>query len=132
MSARAARLSDSVRPRILLVDDEPRVLSALRRGLRREPIEIESAESGEEALKLLGARDFALVISDQKMPGMSGVEFLTKVRREWPSTERVLLSGWSSEIPAHEVGAAGLFAMLPKPWDDAEIRGTIRRAVGLA
>ena len=125
-------MSDPIRPRILLVDDEPRVLSALRRGLRREPLEIESAASGEEALELLGARRFALVISDQKMPGMSGVDLLARVRRDWPSTQRVLLSGWSSEIPEHEVGAAGLFAILPKPWDDAEIRDTIRRAVGLS
>ncbi len=125
-------MSDSCRPRILLVDDEPRVLSALRRGLRREPVEIESAGSGEEALELLGKGHFALVISDQKMPGMSGVELLAKVRRDWPSTARVLLSGWSSEIPEDEVGAAGLFATLPKPWDDTEIRDTIRRAAGLA
>lgn len=125
-------MSEPARPRILLVDDEPRVLSALRRGLRRERVEIESAGSAEEALGLLAAGEFALVISDHKMPGMSGVEFLAKVRREWPSTERVLLSGWSFEIPAEELGAAGLFAMLPKPWDDSEIRDTIRRAVGLA
>ena len=124
-------MSKPVRPRILLVDDEPSVLSALRRGLRREPVDIESAGSGEEALELLAAGEFALVISDQKMPGMSGVELLARVRRDWPSTERVLLSGWSSEIPAEEIGAAGLFAMLPKPWDDSEIRDTIRRAVGL-
>lgn len=120
------------RPRILLVDDEPSVLSALRRGLRREAIEVECASSAEAALEMLGCGKFVLVISDQKMPGMSGVELLTRVRRDWPSTQRILLSGWSSEISEREMEAAGLFASLPKPWGDAEIKDTIRRAVGLA
>lgn len=113
------------------MDDEPRVLSALRRGLRREPVEIETAGDGEQALELLEAQSFALVISDQKMPGMSGIELLTEIHQKWPATRRVLLSGWSTEIPADQIAAAGLIATLPKPWDDAEMRDTIRRAVGL-
>jgi CheY-like chemotaxis protein len=124
-------VGEASRPSILLVDDEPRVLSALQRGLRREAVEVETAGSAEEALALLESRSFALVISDHKMPGMTGVELLTRVRRAWPATERILLSGWSSEIEPEEIDGAGLFALLSKPWDDAEMRDAIRRAVGL-
>jgi len=119
-------------PRVLIVDDDARVLSALRRTLRREPFDVETANGAREALQRLEADRFELVISDQKMPGTTGVEFLKNVRSRWPDTKRILLSGWTSEIPATDLDAAGLHCVLAKPWDDAELRGSIRSAVGLA
>ncbi len=118
-------------PVVLLVDDDPRVLSALRRGLRREPIHIETAANAREALDRLGGDAIDLVISDQKMPGLSGIELLKTIRSRWPETQRILLSGWTSEIAKLDLDAAGLFCVIAKPWDDEELRRSIRRAVGI-
>jgi len=107
------------------------VLSALRRSLRREKITIQIARDAREALERMGDEPIDLVVSDHRMPGMSGVELLKAVRARWPKTERILLSGWSSEIPTSELKAAGLFEVLSKPWEDAELRSAINRAVGL-
>jgi DNA-binding response OmpR family regulator len=120
------------RKRVLLVDDEQRMLSALRRALRREPFDLEVAENGTQALERL-ALDPAidLVISDYKMPGMSGIDLLTRIRATAPETARILLSGWTSEIPQSEISGAGLSATIGKPWDDAELKASIREALGL-
>ena len=124
-------MTESAPPSILFVDDDPRVLSALRRGLRREALRIETAGNAREALARLEEEGFDLVVSDQKMPGMTGVELLKTIRARWPRTQRILLSGWTSGIPSTELEAAGLSCVLAKPWDDAELRASIRRAVGL-
>jgi CheY-like chemotaxis protein len=124
-------LGSKEEPVVLLVDDDSNVLSALRRGLRREPVRIETAESAREALERLAGDSIDLVVSDQKMPGASGIELLKTIRARWPDTRRILLSGWTSEIPKAELDAAGLFCVIAKPWDDAELRRSIRSAVGL-
>ena len=124
-------MSPKNHPVVLLVDDESHVLSALRRGLRREAIQIETAGNGREALEWLTDNAADLVISDQKMPGMSGVDLLKTIRARWPDVTRILLSGWTSEIPESALDAAGLFCVIAKPWDDAELRNSIRGAVGL-
>ena len=124
-------VSPEGQPVVLLVDDEERVLSALRRGLRRESITLETARNGREALEWLAENPVDLVISDQKMPGMSGVTLLKTIRERWPTTRRILLSGWSSEIPKAAIDAAGLYCLVSKPWDDRELRCSIRKAVGL-
>lgn len=125
------KLRADERPVVLLVDDDSHVLSALSRSLRRETITVETARNGREALESLSTDSVALVISDQKMPGMSGIELLKEVRTRWPAVERILLSGWTSEISAADLEAAGLFCVIAKPWDDAELRRAIRKAVGL-
>ena len=118
--------------RVLLVDDEERVLSALRRTLRREPYDLEFAENGARALERLAIEpSLDLVISDYKMPGMTGLELLRHVRATSSKTARILLSGWSSEISDAELAAAGLFAKHSKPWGDAELKRSIRDALGL-
>jgi DNA-binding NtrC family response regulator len=125
------KVSADERPVVLLVDDESHVLSALGRSLRREAITVKTARNGREALESLSADSVDLVISDQKMPGMSGIELLKQVRARWPGTKRILLSGWTSEISTADLDAAGLFCVIAKPWDDAELRRSIRKAVGL-
>jgi len=124
-------VSPNNQPVVLLVDDESHVLSALRRSLRREAIRIETAGNAREALETLAGEPFDLVISDQKMPGVSGIELLKTIRARWPETRRILLSGWASEISTADLDAAGLFRVIAKPWDDAELRQSIREAVGL-
>ncbi len=123
-------MSRSKKPVVLLVDDEPRVLSALRRGLRREGLAIVTADRARGALERLACDTIDLVISDYKMPGMNGIELLQTVRSKWPGTARILLSGWSSDIPRIELESAGLSALIVKPWNDADLRQSIRDAVG--
>lgn len=118
-------------PVVLLVDDESNVLSALRRVLRREAIRIESARNAREALEWIAGHSVDLVISDQRMPGMTGIELLTAIRARQPEGRRVLLSGWTSEIPKADLDAAGLFCILAKPWEATKLRSCVRRAVGI-
>src|SRR5262245_51537060 len=81
------------RPALLLVDDEQPLLRSLARWLR-ERFEVVCATSGEEGLLRLGDRPFAAVVSDQRMRGMQGTEFLQKVSERWPETLRVLMTGY--------------------------------------
>lgn len=118
------------RPVVLLVDDETHILSALQRALRREPYEVVAAPGPAAAFALLASRPVAVVVSDQKMPGASGVAFLRELARRYPATKRVLLTGWPEEIPERERADAQLHAVLPKPWDEAELKATLRRCVG--
>ncbi len=118
-------------PIVLLVDDDAHVLAALRRGLRSEAFSVETAGNARAALERLETETVDLVISDQKMPGMSGIELLKGIRARWPGVERILLSGWTSEISESDFDAAGLFCVISKPWNDAELRLSIRRAMGL-
>jgi response regulator RpfG family c-di-GMP phosphodiesterase len=117
------------RPVVLLVDDEAHILSALQRVLRREAYDLLVTTSTEEALALLAQRAIAVVVSDQKMPGASGVAFLREVATRFPATRRILLTGWPEEIPQREREGAKLAAILPKPWDEAELKATIQRCL---
>ena len=117
------------RPAILCVDDEPTVLAAVARDLRRhfgERYRIVRAGSGDEALELLselrrrGDR-VALMISDQRMPGMAGTEFLTRARETFPEARRALLTAYSDTAAAiAAINESGLDYYLLKPWDPPE------------
>lgn len=116
--------------RVLLVDDEECVLSSLRRLLRREPYDLISANSAEEALDVLAARPADLVVSDQRMAGRSGVSLLREIRERWPETVRIILSGYAdvtSLIDAVNEGA--VYKFVSKPWNDDELRLHLRRAL---
>lgn len=117
------------RPVVLLVDDEAHILSALQRVLRREPYEVLTAANSVDALALLAQRVIAVVVSDQKMPGTSGVALLREVAARFPATKRILLTGWPEEIPEGEREVAKLEAILPKPWDEAVLKQTLQRCV---
>jgi DNA-binding NtrC family response regulator len=114
---------------VLLVDDEARILSALRRVLRREGFEIVTAESATEALRVMDERRVDAVVSDQKMPGGSGLELLAEVSRRHPQAVRMLITGLAQEIPRADLEAAGICALITKPWDDERLRATLRRAL---
>ena len=117
-------------PTVLVVDDEARILSALRRSLRREGYEILTAETVEEALRVLDERSVELILSDQKMPGMSGVQFLAEAARRRPEAVRMLITGWTEEIPREQLEEIGVCALITKPWDDEKLKATLRRALG--
>jgi DNA-binding NtrC family response regulator len=124
-------MSAQHQPVVLLVDDDPHVLSALGRSLRREDVRLLTAGNAREALQCLEEDSVELVVSDQKMPGMSGVELLKTVRARWPDVGRILLSGWTSAIAQEDLDAAALSSVIAKPWDDQELRHSIRKAIGI-
>ena len=114
------------RPVLLVVDDETAILSALRRTLRREGWSILTAETPAEGLRLIEQHAVDAVLSDQKMPGMSGLEFLWEVARRRPAAARLLLTGWPDEIPADQRRRIGIRALLPKPWDADALKSALR------
>ena len=116
---------------VLLVDDEARILSALRRVLRREGYEILTAESANEALRLLDEHAVDAIVSDQRMPGGSGLALLTAAARRRPQAARMLITGVTDEIPRSALEAAGVCALITKPWDDERLKATLRRALGI-
>jgi len=115
--------------RILLVDDEPNICRSLRRLLRRDGYEIVTASSAAEAMACIQNEAIDVVISDQRMPQMSGTELLEHVRALRPETVRIILSGYSDIddiVAAMNSGAINKF--LTKPWDDGLLRADVREA----
>jgi CheY-like chemotaxis protein len=118
---------------LLLVDDELNVLNALRRLLRREGYHILTACSGTEALELLALQPVQVIVSDQRMPGMSGVEFLSKVKELYPETVRMSLSGYSEiSTVTDAINKGAIWKYITKPWDDESLLQEIRTAFRLA
>src|SRR5688572_19191961 len=118
--------------RILFVDDEPLVLSGLRRMLDdfQDDWEMEFAEGGLRALEFLRSQPFDVIVTDIRMPGLDGVELLTRVRCEYPDMTRICLSGQSSEENSLKVvGLAHQF--LSKPCDPLLLEATVVRACAL-
>ncbi|BCB27455.1 hypothetical protein SKTS_23410 [Sulfurimicrobium lacus] len=114
---------------LLLVDDEPSILSALKRVLRREGYQILTATSAAEGMELLATHQVAVVMSDQRMPHVTGAEFLAKVRVMYPDTVRIILSGYTELKTLTEVVNRGeIYKFLEKPWDEAALRETLREA----
>jgi response regulator RpfG family c-di-GMP phosphodiesterase len=116
-------------PTLLLVDDEERILSALRRSLRREGWRILATSDPAEALRWLESQPVGAVLSDHKMRGMSGLELLEAAQRLQPQAVRFLITGWPDAIPADRLAALGLRALIPKPWEDAQLKSLLREAL---
>lgn len=121
--------SGGVERTLLLVDDEPNILSALTRLLRRDGYRILRATSGAEGLELLSQFHVAVIISDQRMPEMTGVEFLSHVKETYPDTVRMVLSGYT-ELSAvtDAINNGAIYKFLTKPWDDELLRQNVRDA----
>jgi len=114
---------------LLLVDDEPAILSALQRLLRREGYRILTATSAHEGLELLALHEVAVVMSDQRMPQMTGAEFLAKVRKMYPNTIRIILSGYTDLKSVTEtVNSGEIYKFMAKPWEETSLRETLREA----
>lgn len=115
---------------ILIVDDEQHILSALKRALRGEPYLIIAASNGEEALDIVLHRKISVVVSDERMPGMSGVDLLSNVKRLAPEVVRIMLTGQTRiESAMGAVNQGEIFRFFLKPWDDFELKTAIRSAV---
>ena len=114
---------------LLLVDDEDNIVSSLKRLFRADGYRILTARSGEEALRLLAETEADVILSDQRMPGMTGVDFLRRAKTLVPDSVRMVLSGYTelqSIIDAINEGA--IYKFLTKPWDDAQLRDHVADA----
>jgi len=114
---------------LLLVDDEENITSALVRLLRRDGYNILRANGGEAGLALLAQNEVGVIISDQRMPGMSGVEFLSKVREQYPDTVRIVLSGYTElNSVTDAINRGAVYKFLTKPWEDDLLRANVEEA----
>jgi adenylate cyclase len=114
---------------VLLVDDEVRVLDSLEALLAMD-YRVLRAERPDAALELLAKEQVALVVSDQRMPGMTGTELLTRCREVSPETVRVLLTAFTdADALMESINAANIYHFILKPWDPAELTTTVRRGV---
>lgn len=118
---------------ILLVDDEISVLNALYRLLRPLKCKVFLAESATEGLELLRSNSINMVISDMRMPEMSGEAFLEQVAKEWPATERIVMTGYSDpQATIDAINRGRISRFLLKPWDDAEVIKVVEKGFELA
>lgn len=124
------QLTSEGEPRtLLLVDDEPHTLSALRRLLMDEDYKILTAGNAQEGLELLAKHKVHVILTDQRMPGMSGTEFLGRVKTLHPDTVRIVLSGYADlDTVLRSVNEGALYKFLGKPWDDDQLLEHIREA----
>jgi YesN/AraC family two-component response regulator len=115
---------------ILCVDDEENILSSLRRLLRGEDYRIMTAASSMEGLKVLEENDVQLIISDQRMPGMSGTEFFAVVRERFPEAIRIILSGYTDvDAITESINKGHIYKLLLKPWDDQRLKLEVKQAL---
>ena len=118
-------------PTVLVIDDEVRSQEALRRTLE-EDFEVFTASSAAEARILMEGQSVQVVLTDQRMPEVSGVEFLKEVRRTWPDTVRIIISGYTdSEDIIAGINEAGIYQYLLKPWHPEQLLLTLKRAAEL-
>ena len=114
---------------LLLVDDEESITSALVRLLRPDGYNILRANSAEAGLALLAQHKVGVIISDQRMPNMSGVEFLSKVKESYPDTVRIVLSGYTElNSVTDAINRGAVYKFLTKPWEDDLLRANIEEA----
>ena len=114
---------------LLIVDDEPNVVNALRRLLRRDDYRVLTAASADQAMELLALHDVQVVLADQRMPQVSGTELLARVKEMYPDTVRIVLSGYTDlQTVTDSINQGAIFKFLTKPWDDDLLREHIREA----
>lgn len=123
------KISKDLTRTLLLVDDEPNILRALTRTLRKDGYKILSCTNAQEGFELLALNNVHVIISDQRMPGMTGTEFLNKVKDIYPNTIRIVLSGFTDlNSVTDAINQGAIYKYLTKPWDDEQLSETIRQA----
>lgn len=114
---------------VLFVDDEVNILKALQRLLRNEPIDVLTANCPNEALELIERAGPQVVVSDQRMPEMAGVDFLACVRDRHSEVVRMMLTGFTDMTVAVEaINKGEIYRLITKPWNDEELKATLRQA----
>lgn len=124
-----AAISSDCKPTLLIVDDEQAVLSALNRLLRKDYILL-LAQEGQEALRLLKENHVDLILADQKMPQMSGVEFLREAKKIKPDAIRLVLSGYAeAQSVAEAINQGSIYKFFLKPWNDDFLKTSLKEAL---
>jgi DNA-binding NtrC family response regulator len=120
------------KPRILFVDDEPRILNTMRILFRRS-YDVLTANSGAEALEQMRQHKVDVIVSDQRMPAMTGIEFLRQARDLQPNAMRVLLTGYTDlNSIIGSINEGEIFRFVNKPWLNEELADTVAKAVDAA
>ena len=115
---------------VLCVDDEENILHSIKRLLRKEGYRLLTALSGIEALKILEENDVHLVLSDQRMPQMSGTEFLAKVKEKYPDVIKIILTGYTQvDSITESINKGNIYKFLLKPWNDQNLKLEISKAL---
>lgn len=115
---------------VLVVDDEAIVLAALRETLTREGYHVATASSAEEALGLLEKRSFSVVLTDQQMPKLTGLDFLALVKQRQPDATRILITGaLSLAMVVDSINKGEIYRFIVKPWLREELIATVKNAV---
>ena len=121
-----ARVQDHT---VLFVDDEVNILKALQRLMRNEPIQVLTANRPSEAFELIDRYAPQVILSDQRMPEMSGVDFLSSVRDRHNDVVRMMLTGYTDmTIAVEAINKGEIFRLITKPWNDDELKATLRQA----
>lgn len=120
--------ADAAKPSVLFVDDEEMVLRTMQILFRKDYNSF-TAGGGEQALDILGKREIDVVVSDERMPHMTGVELLREVARRSPATTRILLTGYAdADAVVRSINEGEVYRFVTKPWDNTYLRDTVRRA----
>jgi DNA-binding NtrC family response regulator len=116
---------------ILFVDDEVRLLRSLEQGMLKEPYHVLCAESGKEALKLLEENEVHVIVTDMRMPEMSGLELLKIVKEKYPHVVRVVLSGYAQVTTLlTAINQGEIFRFITKPWKmESDFKAVIKQAI---
>lgn len=125
----ATPANPSARPRLLFVDDESRILLSLK-AIFRADYDVTVANGGVEALEILKKERFDAIVSDQRMPGVTGVEVLRAAREQQPQAIRMLLTGYADlNAIVSSINEGEIFRYIPKPWVNGELREIVAAAV---
>jgi len=116
--------------KVLIVDDEEFILNSLKRSFWKEPYTVYYANGGDEALSIIEREEVQVIVTDQRMPNMTGVELLEKVRQINPDSIRIILSGYSDFATIQDaINRGRIFRFLSKPCDNMELKSVIRQAL---
>jgi len=118
---------ENERPVVLCVDDDPMVLRSLHRLFREEPVEVLSTLKPELALRWMSEHDVDVLLTDQRMPGMSGTSLVEETRRRSPRTSCVLLTAYPHDVTADTNALQEADGLVSKPWDGTMLKSTLRQ-----
>lgn len=125
----ADKRTSGVRDVVVFVDDQPEILSSLRRLLRDETYEVRTTTSPDEALRWVGAGDVSVLVTDERMPTMRGTDLLERASKSSPRTVRVVLTGYPGSYTLHYGLSHGVDWLISKPWNDEALRLTVRQLI---
>lgn len=116
--------------KIMFIDDEPGVLEALELIFADEPYDCQTCRKPEQAMRLMEESDFAVVVSDHRMEGIEGAEFLKRINNQWPSTIRILMTAYQEmNVVMDAINKGHVYNLIFKPWDEMELKLVIKNAV---